>query len=97
VRKVFLALNHVPQMLGMLVLQSATSTFIVRDTGNCSPRMMRCTLNMVRGTGLSHLVTNKLCGDCVRLMTVLVMSFLVSNFSILTENFLYRSPAQVIY
>jgi len=42
-------------------------------------------------------VPSSLCGDCVRLMTVLVMRFLVSNFSILTENFLYRSPAQVIY
>jgi protein transport protein SEC24 len=47
----FLALNHVPQMLGMLVLQSATSSFIVRDTGNCSPRMMRCTLNMIPCSG----------------------------------------------
>ncbi|CAK9882645.1 unnamed protein product [Sphagnum jensenii] len=30
---------------------SATSSFIVRDTGNCSPRMMRCTLNMIPCSG----------------------------------------------
>lgn len=29
------------------VLKSATSVFVVKDTGNCSPRLMRCTLNQV--------------------------------------------------
>uniref|UniRef100_A0A0C9S8H8 TSA: Wollemia nobilis Ref_Wollemi_Transcript_11181_4406 transcribed RNA sequence n=1 Tax=Wollemia nobilis TaxID=56998 RepID=A0A0C9S8H8_9CONI len=30
---------------------SATSDFIVRDTGNCSPRYMRCTLNQIPCSG----------------------------------------------
>ncbi|KAL3680392.1 hypothetical protein R1sor_023348 [Riccia sorocarpa] len=30
---------------------SATSAFIVRDTGNCSPRLMRCTLNQIPCSG----------------------------------------------
>ncbi|KAH9301917.1 hypothetical protein KI387_013500 [Taxus chinensis] len=30
---------------------SATSDFIARDTGNCSPRYMRCTLNQIPCTG----------------------------------------------
>ncbi|KAI5067109.1 hypothetical protein GOP47_0017637 [Adiantum capillus-veneris] len=30
---------------------SATSTFIVRDMGNCSPRYMRCTLNQIPCSG----------------------------------------------
>ncbi|KAG0465602.1 hypothetical protein HPP92_019766 [Vanilla planifolia] len=29
----------------------ATSEFIVKDTGNCSPRLMRCTLNQIPCTG----------------------------------------------
>lgn len=30
-----------------LFVQPATSDFIVRDTGNCSPRYMKCTINQV--------------------------------------------------
>ncbi|KAL2612677.1 hypothetical protein R1flu_024369 [Riccia fluitans] len=30
---------------------SATCAFIVRDTGNCSPRLMRCTLNQIPCSG----------------------------------------------
>ncbi|THU46580.1 hypothetical protein C4D60_Mb09t06430 [Musa balbisiana] len=29
----------------------ATSNFIVKDTGNCSPRLMRCTMNQIPCTG----------------------------------------------
>lgn len=29
-------------------LKPATSDYIVRDTGNCSPRYMRCTINQVK-------------------------------------------------
>lgn len=28
-------------------LKPATSDYVVRDTGNCSPRYMRCTINQV--------------------------------------------------
>lgn len=30
-----------------LFMKPATSDYIVRDTGNCSPRFMRCTINQV--------------------------------------------------
>ncbi|BBN17285.1 protein transport protein SEC24 [Marchantia polymorpha subsp. ruderalis] len=30
---------------------SATSVFVVKDTGNCSPRLMRCTLNQIPCSG----------------------------------------------
>uniref|UniRef100_A0A453K594 Zinc finger Sec23/Sec24-type domain-containing protein n=1 Tax=Aegilops tauschii subsp. strangulata TaxID=200361 RepID=A0A453K594_AEGTS len=31
--------------------QAASSEFIVKDTGNCSPRLMRCTMNQIPCTG----------------------------------------------
>eukprot|EP00850_Spirogloea_muscicola_P012018 SM000076S21839 [mRNA] locus=s76:434121:442111:- [translate_table: standard] len=32
----------------------ATTSFVVRDTGNCSPRIMRCTLNQLPGSADLH-------------------------------------------
>ncbi|XP_022768178.1 protein transport protein Sec24-like At4g32640 isoform X2 [Durio zibethinus] len=36
-----------PQTWPMQTQQPATSDYIVRDTGNCSPRYMRCTINQI--------------------------------------------------
>jgi uncharacterized membrane protein YraQ (UPF0718 family) len=38
-------------MPAVCCFQSATSSFVVRDMGNCSPRMMRCTLNTIPCSG----------------------------------------------
>lgn len=34
-------------------VKPATSNYIVKDNGNCSPRYMRCTINQVRYSNLS--------------------------------------------
>lgn len=36
-----------PSFLITFVFQPATSEYIVKDTGNCSPRYLRCTINQV--------------------------------------------------
>lgn len=36
-----------PSFLIRFVFQPATSEYIVKDTGNCSPRYLRCTINQV--------------------------------------------------
>ncbi|CAA2960780.1 transport Sec24-like At4g32640 [Olea europaea subsp. europaea] len=55
-------LNHIPRPIPSSIVilletrqgnQPATSDYIIKDTGNCSPRLMRCTINQGCATLLS--------------------------------------------
>lgn len=54
-----------PLTFSYISLKPATSDYIVKDTGNCSPRYMRCTINQV--TVKHYLFDGRMCSICCSL------------------------------